>query len=466
MTKRSRTILFLALTAFFLLGTPSVILYSQGYRIDWNSKIIAQTGGLYIKATPGRADIYINNEFVKRTDFIFNSTLLGNLLPKSYSVRIEKEGFEPWTKTLAIQPKQVTQVKNVILFPEERTFKSVFQNVSQFWPSPEGGKLILQKTFPDNSWDLVLWEPAQNQERTIAKGKAEEGILSLQWAEDSSRILVRTISDKETATAIWNLQGNQRDPCLLVACSLDFTGRNILEASFVPQDPNQAAVLKSVRGSQELGIINYITKEPFTALASSVAAFTVQDKNLFYLTRDGTLLQKDLSSNAQPAALNEKAYPVQNETTYEIIPAGKDIFILEEHTKLSRLSPEKDFMVLSSNANSVAPDKDGKRIAYTKGSEIRVLYLEANDQLSLKQNSIVSLGSFGNTVLNLVWLENDYLAFTAGNEIKISETDSRDSVNAISLGTYPDPGIFWEQNAKALAVFSKGLVYVSEKLIP
>jgi len=82
MTKKTRTILFLICLFLFLLIAPSAIFYSQGYRFDFDSKKITQTGGLFLKVFPKSAEIYLDGKLKKKTDFFFGSILIENLLPK------------------------------------------------------------------------------------------------------------------------------------------------------------------------------------------------------------------------------------------------------------------------------------------------------------------------------------------------------------------------------------------------
>src|SRR3989344_2070467 len=68
MTKRQRTLLFFAAATLFLLTTPAVVLYSQGWRVDWDHKTVTHTGGVYVRVTPPRASIFVDDGFVKRSD--------------------------------------------------------------------------------------------------------------------------------------------------------------------------------------------------------------------------------------------------------------------------------------------------------------------------------------------------------------------------------------------------------------
>ncbi|MDO8655231.1 MAG: PEGA domain-containing protein, partial [bacterium] len=130
MTKRTRTALFFSLVLLFCIATPSLILYSLGYRVDWRERKVAQTGGLYVKTEPANAVISINGKEEKKTDFLFGELFLDNLLPGTYAVKIEKEGYKPWEKSLPVQEKQVTEAKNVMLFPAQTAFKTLFDSVT------------------------------------------------------------------------------------------------------------------------------------------------------------------------------------------------------------------------------------------------------------------------------------------------------------------------------------------------
>ena len=122
MTKRSRTILFLFLGAVFLLGTPTIILYSQGYRFDWQERRFSQVGAFYFNINPARVEVFVNDQFMGRTTRILGTTLTKNFLPGIYLIRIEKEEYHPWEKRLQIFPRQVTEAKNVVLIPKDPIF--------------------------------------------------------------------------------------------------------------------------------------------------------------------------------------------------------------------------------------------------------------------------------------------------------------------------------------------------------
>ncbi len=122
MTKTKRTLFFLACLLSFLLLAPFVVLYSQGYRMDFQERKIVQTGAIYLKVWPGEARVYLNGDFEKKVSGFSRSLLIKNLLPKKYSVEVKKDGYQTWQKELRTDEKKVTEAKNIILFPENPEF--------------------------------------------------------------------------------------------------------------------------------------------------------------------------------------------------------------------------------------------------------------------------------------------------------------------------------------------------------
>jgi hypothetical protein len=107
------------------MAAPGVVLYSQGYRFDFEQRTITQTGAFYCKVLPGNANVYINDKYAKKTSMFTNSALLENLLPRKYKIEIRKDGYHSWQKNLEIKERQVAEAKHIILFPKELLVEEV-----------------------------------------------------------------------------------------------------------------------------------------------------------------------------------------------------------------------------------------------------------------------------------------------------------------------------------------------------
>jgi len=132
MNKKTRLIFFAVLITLFFLLAPQIVLYSLGYRFDFEEKRLVNTGGLYLKVWPQRAEIFIDNKFIKKTGILSNAIFIQNLLPKKHEILIKREGYHFWKKTLEIKEKEVVRAENIILIKENPTFNILEKNIEEF----------------------------------------------------------------------------------------------------------------------------------------------------------------------------------------------------------------------------------------------------------------------------------------------------------------------------------------------
>ncbi len=129
----SRSILFICLMAVFALTAPLVSFYMQGWRIDFEAKKIVKTGGLYFKILPRDAQIAVDNKEPVKTDFLFGTKFIDNLLPKEHTLSVEKSGYWTWQKNIKVREEQVAEVKNILLVPKDIKFTILAKNAAELW---------------------------------------------------------------------------------------------------------------------------------------------------------------------------------------------------------------------------------------------------------------------------------------------------------------------------------------------
>ncbi len=107
-----KTILILS-TILIVVGALTYVttLFIRGYRPNLQKPGLGfvPTGLLVANSDPKGASVYIDDKLATATD----DTL--NLPPEEYNIRIEKDGYLPWNKTLTIKKEVVTQT-NATLF--------------------------------------------------------------------------------------------------------------------------------------------------------------------------------------------------------------------------------------------------------------------------------------------------------------------------------------------------------------
>jgi hypothetical protein len=457
MDKKIRNFLIVIFGIIFILAIPTVILYSQGYRFDFETKKIIKTGGFAFKTYPKSCEIYLNDKFVKKTDFIFGEVFIKNLLPKKYNVKIKKQGLLTWEKNLEVREKMVTEAKNVILFPEKPNFSLLFSDIENYYFSPDGNKIILEKNL-DSNRELSVLNLENNHESLILEeadlNKKGFEISDLKWSPDSKKILLEAktkekieyfIIDilKETDNYIFPIDYATSPKKIL------FNNRDSQEIFFLEE--NKAGITGLIKS-------NYYKKSLSKLPIGNVEAYGLFNENIFWLSKEGFLSKADLSG-ASSEILNKEPLPIDQDLEYEIKILSDQKIFLNNKNGLYFLNLEtKNFEKILNSVKSFELSADSKNIYFSDNYEIWLF-----DE-SLKK--IVFLTRFSKKLGNIFWLNSDYLIFNSEEKIKISEIDTRDKINAVEIGNFENPKIFWSKSYKNLYILSKGNFYSLGNLIP
>lgn len=169
-------------------GTLLAIKFAKGYRPSLQNKRLEGTGLLAAYSIPKGASVFINDKLTTATD----DTL--NLPPKEYKIKIAKDGYTPWEKTLLLESELVTQT-NARLFPSVPNLKPLtFSGAINPQPSPDGQKILftVNDSTAANKNGLYILDlldrplglnPAPRQISRTINGQ-------LTWSPDSNQILV------------------------------------------------------------------------------------------------------------------------------------------------------------------------------------------------------------------------------------------------------------------------------------
>ena len=448
MLKKTRTILFFICLFLFFLIAPLVVFYSMGYRFDFDSKKIVQTGGFYFKVWPKSVQVYLDGELEKGTDFFFGSALIENLLPKKYEVQIKKTGFYHWKKFLEIKEKQVTEAKNIILIPKNPGFTILDEWVEGFFFLPDRKKVVLK-----NEKGLKLLEIERNIKSYLIEDISEEKFKELIFSADSRKILLKFESEYKLL---------ELDKSPLSTVRLDFLDSEIKEISFNPKDSSRVFFLKN----GELFESDLEKEEAPSLLLEDILAYQILEEGIFYLDSSGFIFKTGFSFESKEK-INTVAFPIKNEKNLKLSILNNFIF-LEENEKLYLFnSDSKSFEKFFEPIKFLRMSPDAKKMVYFNDHEIWILFLEdVFDQPWKKANEKVFLTRFSEKIEDCFWYTSHYLIFNTGSKLKIAEIDDRDRINVYELAEFKDPKIFFNENNKKLYILSEEKFFVSEKLLP
>ncbi|HEB01432.1 MAG TPA: PEGA domain-containing protein, partial [Candidatus Portnoybacteria bacterium] len=156
---KTRRITFYFFLGCFLIITPITILYASGWRVDWQKKTLAQTGAIFLRSQPKKAEIFINHKLVKQTP-----ANIKGLIPDYYQILIKKEGFHLWQKRLKVNPALVTEVQNILLVAQKPELVQLAEGIKDFILSPNGKRLAYLTTGPEGGiWLINLNDKSRTQ---------------------------------------------------------------------------------------------------------------------------------------------------------------------------------------------------------------------------------------------------------------------------------------------------------------
>lgn len=473
MFKKTRTTLFLICLFLFLLIAPLVILYSQGYRIDINSKKIIRTGGIYLDIRPEGAEIFLDGKFQKKTSFISNSAYINDLKPKEYKIEVKKEGFHPWQKNLEIKENLVINFNDIFLIPENPKYTTLAQKTEDFFFSPDGRKIILKEN-GEKSWNLKIIELDINLKSNLFSGfeSPEIELLDLKFSPDSEKILFSTKEKEKQRIWILEIESPIQEKKSSDLISLDFLGEKVNDISFNPDDPQELFFVKELSKENNLFEANLPSKKISSKpVLINLATYEISEGNLFWLSKNGFILKTDLTGETEER-LNLKPLSIKEEKKYQIYIKNPLIFLKEDNTIYIFNSNSQVLEKLSDFTKELAFSPDRKKMLYFSNYEIWVLFLEKNENQPKREFlEKLFLTRFSEEIDQILWYNSNYLIFSMGNKIKISEIDNRDNINICDFGEFPalggnSPKIFFNQVYKKLYILSEGNFLSSEKLLP
>ncbi len=353
---------------FFILA-PTLIFYASGYRLDLKRIKILKTGTLYIEADKIRdGQLYINDNLLE--DPFNKEQFVYNLLPGEYKVKLMKDGYYSWEKSLTINSSLTTFVNDLILFKKNVPLQMINDSIENFYLSNNKQQIVY--TIDSESFTEIYLYVIESKEITLLY-RIPQTQVSISWAASDKKLLVSTI-----------------------------TSNTILEISN-PQ--------------------NTININKVTALNPDNVNWDIHSDNLIYFTLDNSIYRFNiLALEAENILTNQNSDSI---ILSEIFIEGNDIFyikqtpektILAKHNlnfetdkELITLNPSQNFKFISSSNNYLSIiDQDLQKLYM-----IRKIFTDSNTNLSGDQ----VIKEF--EAINAIWDKNeDHLLIYSDFEIK------------------------------------------------
>ncbi len=151
MKLHTRKRIFYVFVLLFLVTSVAVVLYAEGWRLNFSTGQAEKAGGIYVRSYPYDAQITLDGKPIQnQSAFLSRGTFISGLFPKTYTIQLKEAGYRAWTEQAQVTPSLVAEMKYAVLIPKTATDVATSQNVKAFFEVD--GNLVTQ----DQS-DTILW---------------------------------------------------------------------------------------------------------------------------------------------------------------------------------------------------------------------------------------------------------------------------------------------------------------------
>lgn len=194
MSTATRLLIAGLIAVFVIGGTFFAVKFSQGYKIDFTKQSLVSNGILVTNSDPKGADVLVDGKLKTAT----NNSL--SLIPNNYSIEINKDGFVPWKKEMAVEKELVT-LADAFLFPKVPDLKPLtFDEVINPQISKDHSRIVFATgSTPNNPglWIIDLGNSLFGIERPIFQiASTKDTLIDFTkavffWSPDSRQVILQ-----------------------------------------------------------------------------------------------------------------------------------------------------------------------------------------------------------------------------------------------------------------------------------
>ena len=445
MEKLKRSIFFWTLFVLFLIAGPAVILYSQGYRFDLKKGIFVHSGTITFKANPQNFSVEINGKpnDSKQLNRINSSFNISGLLPGDYEIKLERDGFQNWSKKTDVHSGMASEFWNIILVRSSYE-KAEYDapGAEKFYISPKSDYAAYEKKTDsglevdlfnisneknDYSYSFPDWNFIEDSRRENIEWSPEQSYLSVPVEKNSDD------GAKEYGYYIVDIDGNTS---FKLNDFFDF--KNL---SNVRWDPKEKGYLFFLNDNS-LYRANVKDKSNLVKITEDVYSFDLSKTDLYFVKNPNNLVYKTATNGqSEPQQLTSNFPDGKNIPIYRIITYDESRIALIDREKnlyvYNRGEHDTYFRKLGENIEGVHFSDDGKKLLFWTKNEISVYFtLDWQVQPARSENDLTAITRYSDEIENVQWFKDyEHVIFSTGKYVKIIELDPRDHRTCMDLLT-------------------------------
>lgn len=405
--KRKAALSTVVISVLVLLGTVIAILYAQGYRLRDNngSGILQETGVLAITSVPEGARVLVNGNLTTATDDTIN------LDEGTYDIKVEKDGYFPWQKTVQIE-KGVVANFQVQLFPATPDLDPITRSGASTPTVDPAGKLI-SFTVPTGQLKTRGIYTLNMTSRPI-----------IPFGTATTQLVNDTESPFSSSKLIYSPSGTD----LLASTSGDLLQTFLLNPTQSNQTPQNVTVsLSQIQNEWDIEAAE-VYEDKIKALPSKVRPFARQSFNNIQLSPGNEKVLYEASRSAEMPLFIKSKIPGRN-------PTQEDRNLKEGNIYVYDTKEDKNYLIYTPQVSS-EEDSD-----------------ETEDSESENYQSSLVNGT-SNVVPTFVWHPtSSYLFYTDDGKIRVIEYDGTNKTT-IYAGPFQDNFLYPWPDGSSLVILT------------
>ena len=413
-----RRIIILIFAILFFISAPILILYASGFRYDIKRQKLIKTGNIFLE-TQGQSNITISLNNAKIDQELNKKAFIKNVIPDTYTISLEKPGYFPWQKKLAVYPSITTFATEILLFAQAKPQILSELPVEKIYLSPDGKNIV----FTTNNDGLVEINRISlaNPTPQLIYRLTENSNSKIQWTPSGEFL---SITDETKTTLIENTS----NPDLITIPHL-ITTPLLSQTSF-----EKKIYFVEKNKILDYSIIDKNSKTIYTSKGVLNQSISVVNDKIYFLetSKNSTnLMSVTIGNQVTPTIIatlpsNQTLGIEQIYKKYAIIkqPQTNSLTLVTLPTNNNSLNLKSDIITLDGQKIYISPKED--KLIIQNDFELHLLDLNTNSISIIERSSEV--------LKSAQWHPDGiHIIITKNSGITISDTSQNQEVENIKI---------------------------------
>lgn len=430
MNLRARRLLYITCIIIFIVVAPPLVLYTAGYRFDWEYRRLVETGSLVIKSNPEGAKVYLSGKLHSAV----TPTIINDIMPGKINLEVKKDGFHDWQKNVSINPRVTTFVENIKLFPKSTPQLVLSGPVIDYWWNNKQDRLA----YTNSIGELRLYNTL-NKKDVLLSAAGKFTIKTVSWSPQDDRL----IFSRNNRDILNHFIINPDQPEKYIDLSTSFK----LNFEQIQWDKNSSDTIYGLSHGV-LYRIPFLLKTVRLVQAGPITNFSLSGNKIITLSKAVSKRPALVSyflisdpNNIKPIITRSNAendiFINTNSDLIAIYNTSQRILTVIDPNKKNTVEEKNNFDI--SGVDKIIWSKDGKRLIYT---DIGAVY-----ERSVVEPVSKLITRYSQNITNILWPNDEsYIFYTVNDSFRVLEiNDERDSLVLIDSLPQAKNAIFINQ---------------------